>query len=75
MWKELLLSLKNVLCVVRLYFTKIQIGNPAKEYHVQVDTGSDMMWVHCNGCEGCPKETRIEVRLLTFICNFFIRGN
>lgn len=50
-----------------LYFTKIQIGNPAKEYHVQVDTGSDMMWVHCNGCEGCPKETRIEgIKLQTY---------
>uniref|UniRef100_A0A7C9EXZ4 Peptidase A1 domain-containing protein n=1 Tax=Opuntia streptacantha TaxID=393608 RepID=A0A7C9EXZ4_OPUST len=25
-----------------LHFTKVQVGNPASDYHVQVDTGSDI---------------------------------
>ncbi|KAF5783377.1 putative nepenthesin [Helianthus annuus] len=36
-----------------LYYTKIGIGTPPKEYHVQVDTGSDIMWINCIQCQGC----------------------
>ncbi|KAJ0876471.1 putative nepenthesin [Helianthus annuus] len=35
-----------------LYYTKIGIGTPPKEYHVQVDTGSDIMWINCIQCQG-----------------------
>ncbi|KAK9159712.1 hypothetical protein Syun_006053 [Stephania yunnanensis] len=28
-----------------LYFTKIGIGTPSKDYYVQVDTGSDIFWL------------------------------
>ncbi|KAK7243232.1 hypothetical protein RIF29_38023 [Crotalaria pallida] len=28
-----------------LYYTKLGLGSPAKNFHVQVDTGSDIMWV------------------------------
>ncbi|MFS7896822.1 putative nepenthesin [Helianthus anomalus] len=40
-------------CRVWLYYTKIGIGTPPKEYHVQVDTGSDIMWINCIQCQGC----------------------
>ncbi|KAI7727988.1 hypothetical protein M8C21_006055 [Ambrosia artemisiifolia] len=41
---------------VGLYYTKIGIGTPSKEYYVQVDTGSDIMWINCIQCEGCVKK-------------------
>ncbi|KAF3650449.1 putative eukaryotic translation initiation factor 5B-like [Capsicum annuum] len=28
-----------------LYFARISIGTPSKDYHVQVDTGSDLFWI------------------------------
>ncbi|TMW91081.1 hypothetical protein EJD97_014814 [Solanum chilense] len=40
---------------VGLYFTEIAIGTPPNNYFVQVDTGSDIMWVNCIACERCPK--------------------
>ncbi|XP_057515464.1 aspartic proteinase 36-like isoform X2 [Amaranthus tricolor] len=46
-----------------LYFTKIQIGEPPKEYHVQVDTGSDLLWVNCAGCDQCPKKSGLGIKL------------
>ncbi|KAL8170828.1 hypothetical protein V2J09_022632 [Rumex salicifolius] len=46
-----------------LYFTKIQLGNPTKDYYVQVDTGSDVLWVNCAGCEMCPEKSDLGVKL------------
>ncbi|KAA8531368.1 hypothetical protein F0562_006077 [Nyssa sinensis] len=40
---------------VGLYYAKIGIGTPPKDYYVQVDTGSDIMWVNCIQCGECPK--------------------
>lgn len=40
---------------VGLYYAKIGIGTPSKDYYVQVDTGSDIMWVNCIQCKECPK--------------------
>ncbi|KAK1435298.1 hypothetical protein QVD17_01059 [Tagetes erecta] len=40
---------------VGLYYAKIGIGTPPKEYYVQVDTGSNIMWVNCIDCIECPK--------------------
>ncbi|KAL4558935.1 hypothetical protein LXL04_037140 [Taraxacum kok-saghyz] len=39
----------------KLYYAKIGIGTPPKEYYVQVDTGSDIMWINCIQCRECPK--------------------
>ncbi|XP_047252395.1 aspartic proteinase 36-like isoform X1 [Capsicum annuum] len=39
-----------------LYFTKLSIGTPPKDYHVHVDTGSDHIWVNCAGCNNCSTE-------------------
>ncbi|GJN17503.1 hypothetical protein PR202_gb04576 [Eleusine coracana subsp. coracana] len=33
-----------VLCC-SLYFTRVKLGNPAKEFFVQIDTGSDILWI------------------------------
>ncbi|XP_074321173.1 aspartic proteinase 36-like [Silene latifolia] len=46
-----------------LYFTKIQLGNPPTDYHVQVDTGSDVLWVNCAGCNNCPKRSGLGIKL------------
>ncbi|KAF3683005.1 hypothetical protein CQW23_22803 [Capsicum baccatum] len=40
---------------VGLYYAKIGIGTPSNDYYVQVDTGSDIMWVNCAGCDQCPR--------------------
>ncbi|KAM3192613.1 hypothetical protein ACQJBY_069680 [Aegilops geniculata] len=40
-----------------LYFTQIGIGTPAKSYYVQVDTGSDILWVNCVSCDTCPRKS------------------
>nr|GMD88043.1 aspartic proteinase-like protein 2 isoform X1 [Ipomoea batatas] len=34
---------------------KIGIGTPPLDYYVQVDIGSDIMWVNCIGCSECPR--------------------
>ncbi|KAL0432983.1 UNVERIFIED_CONTAM: Aspartic proteinase-like protein 2 [Sesamum latifolium] len=39
----------------RLYYAKIGIGTPSKDYYVQVDTGSDITWVNCIQCHQCPR--------------------
>ncbi|KAJ6343479.1 hypothetical protein OIU76_005255 [Salix suchowensis] len=35
--------------ILGLYYAKIGIGTPTKDYYVQVDTGSDIMWVNYTG--------------------------
>ncbi|KAK1402901.1 aspartic proteinase-like protein 2 [Heracleum sosnowskyi] len=49
-----------------LFFTKIGIGTPSKDFHLQVDTGSDLLWVHCVGCNSCPKETKLNIKLAQY---------
>lgn len=45
----------------RLYYAKIGIGTPSKDYYVQVDTGSDIMWVNCKECKECPTRSSLGV--------------
>ncbi|XP_010415062.1 PREDICTED: aspartic proteinase-like protein 2 [Camelina sativa] len=54
---------------VGLYFTRIKLGTPPKEYHVQVDTGSDILWVNCAPCPKCPTKTNLNFRLSLFDVN------
>nr|XP_017225601.1 PREDICTED: aspartic proteinase-like protein 2 isoform X2 [Daucus carota subsp. sativus] len=49
-----------------LFYTKIGIGTPSKDYHLQVDTGSDILWVNCAGCNNCPKDTKLGIKLATY---------
>ncbi|KAE8727667.1 hypothetical protein F3Y22_tig00005406pilonHSYRG00068 [Hibiscus syriacus] len=49
--------------LVGLYYTKLQIGSPPREFHVQIDTGSDALWIGCNSCKGCPKSSGLQIPL------------
>jgi hypothetical protein len=49
--------------VAELYYAQIASGNPPKKYCIQVDTGSDILWVNCVPCEKCPKSSGLGVRL------------
>ncbi|MCL7045644.1 hypothetical protein MKW94_010891 [Papaver nudicaule] len=43
-----------------LYYTKLAIGSPSKDYFLHVDTGSDILWVNCVQCSPCAKDTDID---------------
>ncbi|KAI7750855.1 hypothetical protein M8C21_013366 [Ambrosia artemisiifolia] len=49
-----------------LYYTKIQLGSPPKDFYVQVDTGSDLLWVNCINCDNCPTESGLGIPLTLF---------
>ncbi|CAJ2660097.1 unnamed protein product [Trifolium pratense] len=55
---------------VGLYFTKVQLGTPPVEFYVQIDTGSDVLWVSCSSCSGCPQTSGLQIEL-----NFFDPGH
>lgn len=57
-------SVDRVLIRWRLYFTEIEIGTPPKNYTLQVDTGSDYLWVNCAPCIGCPSNSSLKVCFL-----------
>ncbi|KAL0418271.1 UNVERIFIED_CONTAM: Aspartic proteinase-like protein 2 [Sesamum radiatum] len=52
--------------LVGLYFTRVKLGTPPKEFYVQIDTGSDVLWVSCNPCSGCPKSSGLQIQLEFF---------
>lgn len=40
----------------RQYYTSINIGNPPRPYFLDIDTGSDFTWIHCDApCTNCTK--------------------
>ncbi|KAJ8747891.1 hypothetical protein K2173_012781 [Erythroxylum novogranatense] len=49
-----------------LYFTKLELGNPSHDYHVQVDTGSDILWVNCINCDKCPTRSDLGIKLMLY---------
>ncbi|KAL5665386.1 hypothetical protein ACJX0J_025494, partial [Zea mays] len=49
-----------------LYYTRIEIGSPPKGYYVQVDTGSDILWVNCIRCDGCPARSGLGIELTQY---------
>lgn len=53
-----------------LYFTRVKLGSPPREFNVQIDTGSDVLWVACSTCSNCPKSSEIGVEL-----NFYDTGS
>ncbi|WVZ00691.1 hypothetical protein V8G54_026760 [Vigna mungo] len=59
-----------LLLINLLYFTKVQLGTPPVEFYVQIDTGSDVLWVSCNSCSGCPQTSGLQIQL-----NFFDPGS
>eukprot|EP00249_Psilotum_nudum_P011747 c23357_g1_i1 orf=494-2020(-) len=52
--------------VAGLYFTEIQLGTPLSKYYVQVDTGSDLLWLNCATCNTCPTSTDLGVHLALY---------
>ncbi|VVA90128.1 unnamed protein product [Arabis nemorensis] len=55
--------------ILGLYYAKIEIGTPAKSYYVQVDTGSDIMWVNCIQCKQCPRRSTLGIELTLYNVN------
>ncbi|XP_043707831.1 aspartic proteinase 36-like [Telopea speciosissima] len=51
---------------VGLYYTTVKLGSPPKEFYVQLDTGSDILWVACNPCDGCPISSGLSIQLKSF---------
>ncbi|KAH0674623.1 hypothetical protein KY284_025710 [Solanum tuberosum] len=51
---------------VGLYFAEIGIGTPPNNYFVQVDTGSDIMWVNCIACQRCRKRGYRNIKLTLY---------
>lgn len=49
--------------LVGLYFTRLRLGTPPREYNVQIDTGSDILWVTCDSCSDCPQTSGLGVEL------------
>ncbi|KAJ4841785.1 hypothetical protein Tsubulata_010531 [Turnera subulata] len=56
--------------LVGLYYTRLQLGSPPKDFYVQIDTGSDVLWVSCSSCSGCPVSSGLQIPL-----NFFDPGS
>ncbi|KAK2643500.1 hypothetical protein Ddye_025263 [Dipteronia dyeriana] len=52
--------------VVGLYYTKVQLGSPPREFNVQIDTGSDVLWISCSSCNGCPGSSGLQQVQLNF---------
>ncbi|CAM0878035.1 unnamed protein product [Alopecurus aequalis] len=46
-----------------IYYANVKLGSPAKEYSLQFDTGSDLMWVSCSSCTGCAKTNNLGIPL------------
>ncbi|CAN1346154.1 Aspartic proteinase Asp1 [Linum perenne] len=41
---------------LRFYSVSIRIGNPLKVFDLDIDIGSDLIWVQCDApCTGCTK--------------------
>ncbi|XP_020883870.1 aspartic proteinase-like protein 2 isoform X1 [Arabidopsis lyrata subsp. lyrata] len=49
-----------------LYFTKVKLGSPPTEFNVQIDTGSDILWVTCSSCSNCPHSSGLGIDLHFF---------
>ncbi|KAE9589152.1 putative nepenthesin [Lupinus albus] len=53
-----------------LYYTTMHLGSPPREFHVDIDTGSDIPWVNCVSCNGCPQTSELLIKL-----NYFDPGS
>ncbi|RZB85987.1 Aspartic proteinase-like protein 2 isoform B [Glycine soja] len=53
---------------VGLYYTKVKMGTPPKEFNVQIDTGSDILWVNCNTCSNCPQSSQLGLLVIVHTC-------
>jgi hypothetical protein len=49
-----------------LYYAKVKLGTPLIEFYVQIDTGSDLLWVSCSSCNGCLQTSGLQIELKSF---------
>ncbi|KAI3915608.1 hypothetical protein MKX01_015433 [Papaver californicum] len=50
---------------VGYYYVDIRIGYPPKPFYLDIDTGSDLTWLHCDApCLQCPKVPHALYRLM-----------
>ncbi|GLT85082.1 hypothetical protein SLE2022_032840 [Rubroshorea leprosula] len=54
---------------VGLYYAEIGLGTPTQNYYLQVDTGSDIMWVNCIECKECPITSSLGIDLKLYNVN------
>ena len=47
--------------LLSLYYTSLALGSPPQLFNVQVDTGSDLLWVACQPCLHCAAASSITV--------------
>ncbi|EFJ08415.1 hypothetical protein SELMODRAFT_131679 [Selaginella moellendorffii] len=52
--------------IAGLYFTQVQLGTPPRTYNLQVDTGSDLLWVNCHPCIGCPAFSDLKIPIVPY---------
>nr|KAJ0227587.1 hypothetical protein LSAT_V11C100040940 [Lactuca sativa] len=52
--------------VAGLYFTKVKLGSPPKDYYVQIDTRSDVLWVGCKPCIDCPTSSKFNIPITLY---------
>ncbi|KAM3318301.1 hypothetical protein ACQJBY_035816 [Aegilops geniculata] len=46
-----------------IYYTRVTLGNPPKQYSLQFDTGSNLMWLRCSPCTDCPLSGQLDASL------------
>ncbi|XP_047327075.1 protein ASPARTIC PROTEASE IN GUARD CELL 1-like [Impatiens glandulifera] len=39
------------------YFSRVGFGQPARDYYMVIDTGSDISWLQCKPCYDCYQQT------------------
>ncbi|CAL1362693.1 unnamed protein product [Linum trigynum] len=49
-----------------IYYTKVKLGSPPQEFSVQIDTGSDLLWVNAKSCANCPRSSSFGIGLRFF---------
>ncbi|KAH0723945.1 hypothetical protein KY289_006989 [Solanum tuberosum] len=55
---------------IGIYYTKVKVGSPPREYNLLIDTGSEISWIACSSCDTCPRTSELGVKL-----NFYDSGN
>nr|KAJ0225872.1 hypothetical protein LSAT_V11C100041020 [Lactuca sativa] len=51
---------------MQIYFTTVSLGSPPKDYYVQIDTGSDVLWIGCKPCNDCPTSRGFNISLTLY---------
>ncbi|GAB2274671.1 hypothetical protein Dimus_009442 [Dionaea muscipula] len=51
---------------VGLYYTEVTLGSPPQKFYVQIDTGSDVLWIDCTQCSGCPLSSGLNIQLNSY---------